>query len=47
MQIVPRKSVIFPDDFTALGNYFTEVTTGIKLVKSVAIHNWASLTGMS
>ena len=46
-RIVPRKSVIFPDDFTALGNYISEVTTREKLVKSVAIHNFTSLAGMS
>ena len=46
-RIVPRRSIIFPDDFTALGNYIYEVTTRDKLAKSVAIHNFASLTGMS
>ena len=37
------KNVIFPNNFTALHNYISKVTTGDKIGKFVAIHNFPSL----
>ena len=38
------KNVIFPNNFTALHNYISKVTTGDKIGKFVATYNFPSLT---
>ena len=47
LRYIPRKDEIFSDDFDALKNYIDKLVENDLLAKSVAIHNFAALTGLA